>query len=254
MENLPEVKNSQMAEYQNIKGYHDGFTSEDVKIPRAVLMQALSDMVEAGDAKAGDFVNNVTMENYGAGFEFILLALTEREIIKGKSRFVDKKLKCQSMDRFTGIGEPGGNCSVCDYGQWGAGGEAPECSDQFTYLIYVLSSDEDLPAALVMGKTSMKTAKSFNLIIKGMFNSIYKGKKKPFATVFNVYSEKEKNNKGSYYVYKIKKSRPATDEEIAAARELYEDFSGTRFTVEMGAEEDYSAATSADYSDEAEPY
>lgn len=240
VETLPQVKNSQtgLTEYQDIKGYHDGFTGEDVKIPRIVLMQAISDMVESGEATVGEFVNNVTLENHGTELEFILLALTDREIIKGKSMFENKKLKCQSMDRITGRGEPGGKCETCEFGQWGPDGEAPKCPDNFTYLIYVLGTDEDLPAAIVLQKTSMKTAKSFNLLIKGMFNSIYKGKKKPFTTVFKLFSEKEKGVKGGYYIYKIKKSRPATDEEAAMARELYEDFSGTSFTVEMGGEEE----------------
>lgn len=240
---LPQTKNGQtyLAEYQDVKGYHDGFTGEDVKIPRIILMQAISDMVESGEAKAGEFINNVTLDNHGTELEFILLALTDREIIRGKSMFEDKKLKCQSIDRITGVGDPGGKCESCAFGQWGTDGEPPECSDNFTYLVYALGTDEDLPAAVVMSKTSMKTAKSFNLLIKGMFNSIYKGKKKPFATVFKLFSEKEKSAKGSYYIYKVKKSRPATDEEATMARELYEDFSGTSFTVEMGGEEEVVA-------------
>ncbi len=245
-ETLPATKQestSYLAEYQNIKGYHNGFTSEDVKIPRVTLMQALSDMVEAEEAKAGEFINNVTLENYGTELEFILLALTDREIIKGRSYFVDKKLHCQSIDRITGKGDPGGECNLCEYSEWGPNGEAPECPENYTYLIYVLGTDDDLPAGLVLGKTSMKTAKSFNLLIKGMLNSIYKGKKQPFTTVFKLFSEKEKNNKGSYYIYKIKKARFAKDEELAGARELYEGFSGTSFTVEMGGEEGEIADT-----------
>ncbi len=259
-ETLPEVvqeQETQIARPEDVQGYHDGFTAEDVKIPAVLLMQKTSAMVETGEAEEGQFVNNVTQDNYGSELEFILLAQSTREIIRGRSRFVDNKMVCQSNDRVIGTGEPGGQCAACRFAQWTKDQETgrelpPKCAEGYTYLIYVVSGDGEFPSALRLSKTSMKTAKSFNLILKGMLRSISRRKAEPFGLVFKLYAEKESNAKGSYYVAKIKKARLAEDDERLFARELYEDFGGGAYTVEVGEDVDVVEADVVAYEPPAE--
>src|SRR5687767_4311614 len=49
------------------------FDRDDLILPQVRLAQGLSKAVQEGDAKAGEFVNTLTGENYGTGFGLVIV-------------------------------------------------------------------------------------------------------------------------------------------------------------------------------------
>jgi hypothetical protein len=203
--------------------------SDDMIIPYAKLMQPLSPEVDEGIAVAGQIVNSLTKFVYGTGLLFIPLVLNKRRIY-WKPRDEGQGIICGSSnfkqpDQGAKLARV---CSQCRHSQWGSEGEPPECSAILTFpalAIAVVGDDGDyyeLPedsdgnelVAISFLKTSYGAGKQ--LVSMASFSP-----GDLFDNIYELNTFKEKNDKGTYHVFKVQPSGQIEDEIKAKVEGLY---------------------------------
>ncbi|KKM07744.1 hypothetical protein LCGC14_1730920 [marine sediment metagenome] len=68
---------------------------------------------------------------------------------------------CISDDCVTGIGEPGGKCSVCPFAQFGSNGKGQACKQ--IKMLFVMRENALLPLCVSLPPTSLRGAKQYML-------------------------------------------------------------------------------------------
>jgi hypothetical protein len=141
-----------------------GMGSENVVIPRLVVVQKTSPEVETGEAKPSElFIKGLGM-NLGAGPVEIIPIRRDTSRIRWKDPKVGGGIVCRSKDGRTGVGEPGGNCAVCLMTRWD-GAERPSC-DQYENVLVVLRNDQEVMPFLISGnRTNLKALKQLNTLL-----------------------------------------------------------------------------------------
>jgi hypothetical protein len=119
---------------------------------------------------------------------------------------------CTSPDAVTGYGTPGGYCPDCPHSDWRQGGR---CQLRYNYMVVLLGEgvdpENELPRGVMMHGTSAKIASRLNTLLLGS--------KFVWSNVLTLGSTTEKNDKGQYKVWSVKKERDATtDEQVLAFR------------------------------------
>lgn len=138
----------------------------DLFIPRLRLAQGLTQEVQDGTAKPGqwlilgmDPMDKVTI---------VVTGMTRRR----EYRDVDTRaVVCRSGDGVTGFGNPGGNCSDCALSHWiqsGQGAEGgknspPPCTFIYSYMVWV--EGPKTMAILEFSRTAINTGKMLNTLI-----------------------------------------------------------------------------------------
>lgn len=70
--------------------------------------------------------------------------------------------KCRSLDRITGVGDPGGECRKCNLKEWPDAGGKPDCSHTCVLLLAIdVGKPNPEPAYLRLKGTSVKPAEKF---------------------------------------------------------------------------------------------
>ena len=219
----------------------DELAPEDFVLPYIRLTQPISDDVVEGKAKPGEFRHSITGDLLGGvdqPLEFIPV-----HVSTPRSRFQDRARVCWSPDGRIGTGDPGGKCAECPYAQWGADGKPPECTRAYQYVV-LLPEHEPLPIALILAKTSARTAKRLNYYIK----AYRKG------SVFALKTHKETNDKGTFYVFDVERARDLTPEEIRGVLEIHNMLAGKNLVVEQDPSDfDFDGSASAAKPDTAPP-
>ena len=156
-------------------------TSKDVKIPRLLMGQSMSKVVQEGDVKLGHWYHNAMNRDLGTEITAVLA-----DYSKSRSFFEDGVgVRCRSFDLVQGIGDPGILCEGtveeqstlretergCPYRLWSelkkgpknpAG--APECGENYTFALVIIEDPEDedsrlLRALVTFRKTGIPAAK-----------------------------------------------------------------------------------------------
>lgn len=70
---------------------------------------------------------------------------------------------CQADDSLTGIGNPGGNCEVCQFARFGSAIKGSGQACRQTHALFILRPGQLLPAVVVVPPTSLKQIKRYNL-------------------------------------------------------------------------------------------
>lgn len=181
------------------------FDQDDVVIPRLRLAQGLTTEVQDGLARPGQWILT--------GFEpedeltVIPVAFTKRRELRDEDT---REILCFSQDSKTGVGDPGGDCSVCPLQEWadGEGGRRvpPACNFQYAYLMYIV--EFGALAAMSFSKSALRTGKLLNTIVaqRGMLNCAVK-----------LSNSQRKGDKGNYYVPSVNPTNVA-EEVLEAAR------------------------------------
>lgn len=198
----------------------ESLTIKDIRLPGLVLVQPTSGF----DAKAGSFVNNVTMEEF-QGAEVVLIKVTKSRVRFGRE--LGQAPLCQSSNALDGYGDPGdelerrgpnggGDCNTCPQAIPRKG----DCKLQFHYLGAVVTPLDgeprqigaELPVGLTMKSTSIRTATKLNSILMDM--------EFPWSHTIEIDSVKTTNDKGTFFVWEVKKGRPVTPVEGLGAIRL----------------------------------
>lgn len=208
---------------------------EDLKTPRIVVLNGMSQAVAEGLGKPGEFYNIGTGRSLGTYMQFIPLGY-----FSGRLYFKDRELVCRSIDRTNGdpggidaSGKPTTHCMYCIYSKWNYK-TPPECDVVYNYPVMLMTKDSDMlqTAFLSFRGTANDAARQLN------GDHIADGKPWYFH-VYEAAPQQRHNEKGIWWVTKIRRIRETTPEErddaIASAKALAQQ----RITLEeVAADED----------------
>jgi hypothetical protein len=207
-----------------------------IRLPYLRLIQATSTEVSEG-AKPGTFRNSLTGEDLGNQVEIIPITA-----IHTRHYFINREVSCWSPDAVVGQGDPGGECKVCPLSTWHIKtaegtfkprpvrgyrlkkGEAivpPECSSEGVFPSMVLNGLK-VPGAVVFRRSG--TGEGLNLY-RIMVN-VPKG-------VVLLYSQQTKNEKGNWFIPKVKVARMMTAEEYAELDSIRAEYEEAEVLVDL---------------------
>lgn len=201
---LPDELLAEMTAASNeIKGKLD--LASDVRLPQLRLVQATTQDV---DASPGQLLDTFANKAHDSAL-VIPVQMWKTRAYFGAGTIGDPPV-CTSPDAITGYGEPGGDCTRCPHSNWQQGGR---CQLRYNYLAVMLGDDMDpereLPRGVMMHGTSAKVASRLNTLLLGS--------RFVWSSVLELSSTNEKNEKGQYKVWTVKKERDATPEEQVIA-------------------------------------
>lgn len=199
--------------------------SEDIIIPRAMLMQAMSEFVSDGIASVGDFVNSMDPSEVickkGESFGAIFFGL-EKKIMA----FIDDKF--DHMEDYTS------NYVREEVTESGA------ILTRKTLMNYFFLRPEDLEAGVIFPyvlsfrSTSMRAGKTLATLIK----KLEVMKKPSAARVFEITVKQEKNEKGQWWTPVVTMGRESSTEEMNAAYQWYKTLMNSNVTAHEDVAED----------------
>jgi hypothetical protein len=175
--------------------------ASDVRLPQLRLVQATTQNIDSTPGKIWD-----TLTSQDSDEAFVVpIQMGKSRAYFGSGTIGDPPV-CTSADAVTGVGSPGGDCTRCPHADWRSGGR---CQLRYNYLMMLLGEGHDpeneLPRGVMMHGTSAKVASRLNTMLLGS--------KYPWSTVVALNSATEKNDRGQYKVWNIRKERDASPEE-----------------------------------------
>jgi len=193
-----------VATEQDLNAFGDGgYSSQDVIIPKILVMQGLSQLVMDGVAKFGDFVNNQSQEVIGsldAPVEFIPFHLDKVWIVSEKK---GNKYEFSHIEPVTIANENR---------KWEEVVDGKELKNEKSFNFYsILPSDPSIPYILQFKGTSQRTGKELatQMYVKNKAAGLA-----PPAKVMSLKGNKVSNEKGTYVVLKTEISRETKREEM----------------------------------------
>lgn len=174
---------------------------KDVRLPQLRLVQATTQDIEAQAGKIFDTFGGAAHDEVS----IVPVSMFKTRAYFGTGTIGDPPV-CTSPDAVTGYGTPGGDCTRCPHADWQQGGR---CQLRYNYMVVLLGDDVDpeneLPRGVMMHGTSAKIASRLNTLLLGS--------KFVWSSVLTLSSTTEKNDRGQYKVWAVKKAREATPEE-----------------------------------------
>lgn len=165
--------------------------SSDVFIPKLRLAQGLTNEVQDGLARPGQWL--MTGEDPFDEPIIVPLLMNRRRELRDDDD--NRQVLCRSLDSLHGVGDPGGDCSTCPMAKWTQGrgknskNSPPACTFIYSYIVY--SVEAESLAILEFYRTSIPAGKMMNTIImqKGLGNFGIKltasGSKGPKGTYYS---------------------------------------------------------------------
>lgn len=227
---------------------------EDVRLPSLKLIQATTQ--ETGGGHAGQILDTMSGEVYDSVEIVPVSMFKSRAFFSGN---IGDPPSCSSPNALDGYGDEadqlkqggivgpsgGGSCQACPHSKWQTGGR---CQLRYNYLGLVIGDDigNDLPRGIMLHGTSAKVA--------NRLNSLLISQKFPWSNVVELSSAQEKNERGVYKIWAIKKGRPATNVEMLASFQMSKQVAQSRSVTIEGADERATAATAAATSSDDVPF
>lgn len=226
------------------RGFEGGVDSEDLIIPRAMLIQNTPPKTVTIDKKIcppGTVINNLTalpLKTDERGGIFFIPVIVGRKWIRFNA--VERSLADGTPNPlFNSDFEEGAKIwesrdprdpRVIEEGAWGKDGEKPLATKILEFLCIV--EGEEMPLVLSFSKTSFKAGKQLVSMAQ------YSGKDDLFSMKYRLQAKEEKNDKKQeFYSLAVSKVGPVTDEEFRHAEDLYESFSGKDIKIHGEEEE-----------------
>ncbi len=211
------------AEYAGTWGAGESTEASDILLPKIFLMQGMSDLVSAGDARPGEFRDSITGElltdDKGNLDVAVFHSFKTWQIFKavgGNKEF----------DRREDYTVENANAPY----NWREGGVDYHRDKVFHFYCLLPSKIDDLPYVLSLSRTSTQGAKQLATI----FAKLQRMKQPSAAVVVTLTAVKQQNDKGTFYVVNAKQSRRSTTAELAACRSWYDEIraSQTKYKVD----------------------
>lgn len=188
-------------------------STEDLVIPRILLMQATSDHVKKKKAHFGDIIESAGETVIGSAEKPVeIIPFSVRKIwnvYKGTSKTKPVDREYLRTEEVTAQNE---NLPYDDMEDGFA------ITREKVYNVYCLLPDDlmGLPYVLALKRTSTKVAKA---IVTQMYFRNAKAKLPPYASVIEIGTKEEAGENGSYMVFTAKVKRLATEEEKTACQD-----------------------------------
>ena len=188
-------------------------TSDDLVIPKLMLMQGLSELVadEDNDVVMGDMVHSLTKEVLAKAKDGLNIIPIYMDKVWYVSKFNGKKFEFDSVVPVT---------SVNAHLPWNdVDEEGVEIQRTLSRNIYCLLEGHDLPFTVSF---KGKSAKCGKVIGTQMYVTNKGAKLPPPAVTLKLTAHKETNNKGTYYVYSVAPVKQTSSEDMKKAFGWYE--------------------------------
>jgi len=186
----------------------ENIDSEDIIVPRIMLMQAMSELVSDGHASLGQYIDSLNKDRVIAEKD-----KTFDVIVFGS----DKKIMVNKNNEFEGFED---YTPDYVYEEVDAGGNVVNrnlLTQFYVLLVSDIEAGEAFPYVLSFTKTSTKEGKKLATLIKKL--SMFK--KPSAAKVFTIGSKQESNDKGKWFVPTVAMGRDSTSEEMSQAYDFY---------------------------------
>lgn len=235
---------------QGVALFEDAFADSDdmLIMPVAKVMQPTSELLqdEDYDFRQGDIVNSLLAEKLPEKFVPItwhqanIFFLPKNDAEKKKiikdfnlPEDFDEMFVCRSQNgrdvSSTRIGKT--SCMDCQLNKFGWDGNPdtpPICTNSMNFL--ALFEGQEAPVVIQFANTSRTEGKKLYSLIK------YSGTaKNPWERMYSLVSRKQSNDKGVFFVLKVKPSGRPDEELKEFAFALAKDFSGKDFIIDEGA-------------------
>lgn len=190
-----------------------GYSSQDVIIPKILVMQGLSALVmdDESPAKFGDLVNNQTQGVVGNvtsdPIEFIPFHLEKVWIVSKK---VGNKYEFSTIEAVTVANENR---------KWEEVRDGEEWKNEKSFNFYaILPSDPSIPYIIQFKGTSQRTGKELatQMYVKNKASGLM-----PPSKTMTLKGNKVSNDKGTYVVLKTEIARDTTPEELGNCLQWY---------------------------------
>jgi hypothetical protein len=230
---------------EDLKEMYGDLGSEDVIIPRLVILQGLSPAVSEGQGKPGEFYVTGIQRNLGMEPIEIICIMRNKSRIRWRDLTLGGGILCRSFDSRLGVGDPGGDCETCKFQQWTAM-KRPEC-DIYQNLIIVLRRDNEwMPMALSGNRTKLKVMKNLNTMLM-----LELSKGRPLCSKSYMLSPKNASNAQGlkYFNYSVSvgnNNQPISDEEQSKAIAIFGSLKGKKIKVDEAPGEDQAETASHD--------
>lgn len=188
-----------------------GYSSQDVVIPKILVMQGLSNLVTEGKAKFGDLVDNQSHVVLGNAMdkpvEFIPFHLEKVWIVSVKN---GNRYEFSHIDPVTVSNENR---------KWEEVVDGKEVKNEKSFNFYaILPSDPTIPYIVQFKGTSQRTGKELatQMYVKNRAAGLV-----PPAKVMTLKGQKVSNDKGTYVVLKTEIAGESSPEQIQSCLEWY---------------------------------
>lgn len=200
--------------------------SQDILIPKILLMQGLSQFVADGVAQIGEFrdsVSSAMLGNVATPIHFIPVHIDKTWVLSKKT---GDRFKYQTMIPVTRDNES----MEWEY----TDEEGVLCRRDYTMTCYCLLPSDvaaglPMPYTISFRRTSMRAGKK---LFTQMYIRNRQAGQVPPAQVMELSAKREKNDQGTYMVLDIAPVRPASQEEVIAAFDLYKTIQGGSVKVD----------------------
>jgi hypothetical protein len=184
--------------------------SKDIIIPKIQLMQKMSELVDQGKAKAGEFVNSlegVVIGSKDKPVELIVLD-TYKTIQVFENNDYKTTLPYTPDEAAKPYEETVGTIKV----------KRSHVTNFYVLLVNDIKKDTPFPLVLSFKGTSSYAGRKLNTMLMKlqMLNRPSAG------AVFSLTSKEEENDKGKYYVMDVSQTRATTDDELVYAKMWYD--------------------------------
>lgn len=218
------------------KGFEEPTQKEDLQIPRAKLLQALSPEVVVGEKdpvsneplRPGMIINSLTKQVLPA--EFIPVFKFTNWI-----RFNPRNTKADDYDPAYGPGDIIWRSTdpldprVQEEGKFGPNGEAPLATKFLNFFCWF--PGVNMPVVLSFSKTSLKAGR--RLLSLAQFSG-----RDMFATKYKITSKQETGDAGSYFVLNVEQVGLASEVEYNIGDQLWQQYSNKPIQVHDEAPEE----------------
>lgn len=210
-------KENAITAHKTARGFEEQTEKEDLILPRATLLQALSPQVVDGveGCRPGVIINNITQELLPKVFVPIF---KWTEYVKFNPR--DNKAEDFNPAFPTGAliwkttTPTAEQLAECKFGE---AGEKPAALKTLNFLCYFVGVD--MPVVLSFAKTSFKAGKLLLSLAQFSGGDM-------FSQKYALKTKQEEKNGTKYFVFEVQKLSKANKEEFAIAENWYENFRG----------------------------
>jgi hypothetical protein len=191
---------------ENIGKFGAGIDADDIIIPKVLLMQSISQLVDAEKAKAGDFVHSLDEVVIGAKeekpVEFIVLGMYKTLQTYEDDKYV-KTEPLTSVNKNLPYEEVVGATKV----------NRTKVMNYYVIRPSDIEAMQVFPMVISFKRTSFKAGKKLatKLTMLEEFGAPM------YAKTFNLVATQEEGEKGKYYVMDIKDGRKSNDVEVKQA-------------------------------------
>ena len=216
---LAKKQAAEVAAYEGPTGMASNIGSEDMRLPRIALIQAMSPTAQDGTHKVGALVNTLTQEELTAPV-VIIPCFVFKNVIKWKPRSEGGGI----IYRTTNITE-----EVKKDLMW-VGDQKPVAT-AFINAVCLVEGQGDMPMIVSFCNTSYKAGQDLATLTTL--------KKPSWKYSYELSAKKVTNTKGTFHVFNVKLGKPVSEELMKQAVELYENVKN------MSIDTDYEGAAGA---------